>query len=67
MLVYSLPNAAQYREVVQLVTQLDGLEMDRMSGARAAAVTRHPSKHPQPSLADAFHDLSLECDSEETK
>ena len=63
----TLVNPKTIQEVVQLVTRLDGLEMDRMSGARAAAITRHPSKHPQPSLAGAFHDLSMECDSVETE
>ena len=38
-----------------------------MSGARAAAVTRQPPRHPPQCLEDAFHDMGMEGDSVETE
>ena len=63
----TLVNPKTIQEVVQLVTRLDGLEMDRMSGARAAAVIRLPPNHPPQCAEDAFHDMGMAGDSVETE
>ena len=62
----TLVNPTHIRDAVQLVNRLDGLAMDRMSAVTSTAMRRQ-SKQMAKTLADAFHGMCLECDSDESE
>ena len=63
----TLVNPTNIRDAVQLISRLDGLEMDRLSEATSAAVPRHSFQYAKKSLVDSFQDMRLECDSAESE
>ena len=61
----ALVNPSSIQDAVQLVSRLDGMEVDRLREVNVATTAKPRRRKQEKSLSDALYDLRLECASSE--
>ena len=61
----ALVNPSTIQEAVQLVSRLDGMEVDRLREVNVATTAKPHWRKQEKSLSDALYDLRLKCASSE--